>query len=113
MTGGLPALRYPPAPAQIAPYVTALGPELAVTFLLTFGGAELYIARDPKGRSQVEALVGPDLTRTLQAALGTYPRRIPLGKKWLAQCMSARGDSLATIARTLRTTDVSVRRWLK
>ena len=37
----------PRAPAQIEPIVRALGVDDAVTFLLAFGGAELYIARSP------------------------------------------------------------------
>ena len=35
--------------AQVAPSVEALGADLAVTFRLAYGGAELYIANDPKG----------------------------------------------------------------
>jgi len=36
----------------------------------------------PQGRNRVQALVGPDRTRTLQAAFGTDPRRISSGKAW-------------------------------
>ena len=33
--------------AQVVPYVEALGPDLAVTFLLENGGAELYLGSVP------------------------------------------------------------------
>lgn len=112
MTEHLPALRYPPPPANIAAIVKVLGADMAITFLLTFGGAELYLAQEPKGVSQVETVIGADRTRALQAALGSYPRRIPLAKAWLARCLAVRGETASSIARTLRTTDVTVRRML-
>jgi len=93
--------------------VTVLGDDLAIRFLLTFGGAALYLAADPKRRGRVKALIGPDNTRALSDLLGKFPRRIPFAKAWLAHCLAARGDSTARIARTLRTTDVTVRRWFK
>jgi len=112
MTGNLPALRYPVPTAQVAPYGTVLGHDLAIKFLLTFGGAELYLATDPQARGKVKALIGHDHSRALSDLLGTCPRRIPLARKWIAQCLAARGESTAHIARTLRTPDVTVRRWI-
>lgn len=108
----LPAAPMPTPTAQVAVYVEILGAELAATFLLTFGGAELYLAQNPKGKSQVEAAIGFEKTRALAAQDHRLPRRVPLAKKWLAQMLSWQGHSTAQIARTLRTTDTSVRRML-
>lgn len=82
-------------------------------FLLSFGGAELYLAEDPKGRSRLEELVGYDRARALGEAAHLLPRRVPLAKPWLARVFRARGYSVAETARTLRTTDKSVRGWLR
>ena len=104
------AMPYPTA--QVAPYVDALGAELAVTFLLAYGGAELNLSNDPKGRSAYEALLGYDGAK----ALSVQPRlqkRVPLAKRWLAAMLHWQGNSTAAIARQLRASDVSVRRWLK
>lgn len=101
----------PPPPAQIAPFVQALGLETAVRFLLTFGGAPLDFPADPKGRSRAEALVGREGMIALAAQLN-LPRRIPLSKPWLAAYFHSRGHSVHDIARTLRATDFTVRRWL-
>ena len=67
MTDQLPAVAYPKPTAQVEPYVEVFGFDLAIAFLLQFGGAELYVAKDPKGRSQLEALVGPDRAKALGA----------------------------------------------
>ena len=99
--------------AQVAPYVDALGAETAVIFLLTYGGAELYISDDPKGRSSHESLLGYDKAKALAAVTHRLPRRVPLAKQWLARMMNWQGHSTALIARTLRASDVAVRNWLK
>jgi len=112
VTDDLPGPARPRPTAQVQPYVDALGHEDAIRFLLAFGGAELYIAADPKGRGQVEAMLGPDKARALAAQAHRLPARVPLAKPSLAHCLAARGARAATIARTLRTTDVTVRKWL-
>lgn len=106
-------MNAPPVPAQVAPYVEALGIAMTVRFLLIFGGAELYYATDPKGRGRVEALVGPDRAAELGRISHRLPRRVPLAKPWLAAQLRSEGYGIADIARTLRTSDVSVRKWLK
>ena len=104
----------PRATAQVQPYVDVLGADLTMRFLLQFGGAELYLAADPKGRSAVTALLGYDKAKELAARPSqTMQRRIPLAKRWLATMLDWPGNSAAEIARTLRVSDVSVRRWLK
>lgn len=109
----LPAAPMPKPTAQVAAYVEILGADLAVTFLLTFGGAELHLAQNPKGKGQVETVIGLDKARALAAQDHRLQRRVPLAKKWLAQMLNWQGHSTAQIARTLRTTDVSVRRMLQ
>lgn len=113
MKDNLPAVPYPKPTAQVEPYVEVLGFELAIAFLMQFGGAELYIAKDPKGRGQLEALVGADRVKALGAIDHRLQRRVPLAKPWLAACLSARGLNIAEIARVLRTSDTSIRKWLK
>lgn len=100
----------PLPPAHVEPYVRVLGPELAFDFFMKFGGAELYLSPSPKGRSEVEALIGADRVAEL-AALG-LPRRVPTAKPWLAAMLKTQGLSHAKIATTLHTTDVTVRSWL-
>jgi Sigma-70, region 4 len=103
----------PKPTAQVAVYYEVLGLDLTVDFLLAFGGAELNIPDNPQGRSQLEKLIGADKTRALARELHRLQRRVPLAAKWLASVMAWQGHSTAEIARRLRTTDSTVRRWLK
>ena len=98
--------------AQVADYVDVLGADLAVHFLLRFGGAEMYIPADPKGKSALQDLLGYDKLKEL-AARPRLQRRVPLAKQWLAAMLDWQGHSKAEIARTLRVSDVAVRRWLR
>lgn len=99
--------------AQVAPYVEALGVDLAVEFLLSFGGAEIYLAVSPKSRSRVAQMVGHDNAEALAAKSDRMQRRVPLANQWIAKVLKSRGLSNADIARRMRTTDVTVRSWLK
>ncbi|MEO8531358.1 MAG: helix-turn-helix domain-containing protein [Deltaproteobacteria bacterium] len=105
------AAAMPRSPSHVAPFVEALGAELAVTFLLQFGGAELTLSTDPKGQGMVERLVGHERAAILAATV--TQKRIPLANKWLAQMLIWQGHSIAEVARKLRTTDVSIRRWIR
>lgn len=104
---------YPKPTAQVAPYVDVLGPWLTIRFLLTFGGAELYLPTEPGTHTRLVALVGQDKARQLAASAHLLQRRVPLAKRWLAGYLRAEGNSSAQIARTLRASDTSVRKWLK
>lgn len=99
--------------AQIAPYHEVLGLDLAVRFLLAFGGAELSIAKHPTGRSALCDLIGADHERALAAIRDRLPRRVPLAKQWLAAVLDWQGHSVAEIARQLRVSDTAVRKWLR
>lgn len=105
--------QLPRVPAQVEPYVDVLGIDLTIEFLLTFGGAVLSISRDPKGRGQLEALVGYAKAKELGERLHILQKRVPLAKRWTARVLHAKGCSISEIARRLHTTDVSVSGWLR
>lgn len=98
--------------AQVAPYVEVLGADLTIEFLLNFGGADLYLPADPKGKSEVEKLLGYDKLKALAARQNLHSH-IPLAKRWLAKMLDWKGYSAANIARTLRTITSSVHRYLR
>jgi len=104
---------YPQPPAHVETYVRILGCELAVDFLMAFGGAQLYIAPNPKKRSRLSALVGPEKARALAGVSDHLPARVPTAKPWIAGVMRSKGLPVSEIARTLHVSDVSVRSWLK
>lgn len=102
----------PRPPAHVEPFVRVLGPDLAVAFLLRFGGAELYLARDPQGRSSVAEVLSAEQARALAEL--HLPRRMPTAKPWIARYLAeVEGLSRAEIARRLHVSDVAVRGYLK
>lgn len=108
-------MTIPRPPAHVQPYVDALGATTAVEFFLHFGGAELYIPKDPKGGSDLVQKLGMPAARALSALAErtVLPQRVPIPKQWLAQYLKhTAGLSHAEIARRLHWTDVSVRRAL-
>ncbi|MCX7559110.1 helix-turn-helix domain-containing protein [Sulfitobacter sp. F26204] len=104
--------KYPIPPAHVQRFVDVLGVETTIDFLLNFGGAELSIPTTPKGKSEVERVIGFEKMQRLSGLSYALKHRIPLGTKWLAQCLSVQGLSTAAIARRLRVTDVTVRKYL-
>ena len=80
MTGNRPPA--PPPTAQIAPFVQVLGIEEAICFILTYGGAELDIWRNPRDSNALVQMLGREAVEALADL--TVPRRIPLAKPWLA-----------------------------
>ena len=105
-----PASLVPKPTAQVEPYVTALGHDLAVKFLLAFGGAEIRVPINPTSRSKVAQFIGRKKTIALAHTAGV-PRRAPTARKWLAMALVAEGLSVGEIARKLHVTDVAVRKW--
>lgn len=99
-------------PAHLDPYVSVLGPDLAVDFFLTFGGAPIYLADRPQARSQVVGLVGEDKAKALAHRIGSGHVRVPTAKPWIARRMKANGATVLAIARRLHVTDVTVRSYL-
>lgn len=108
----IPAKAFPKPPADVETYVAILGVDLAIDFLLAFGGAEIYIPADPKSRSRLAAFVGKQKTAELARSDHLLPRRVPLATPWLAACLRVRGWPVAEIARRMRITDVTVSKHL-
>ena len=108
----VPTRPLPKPTAQVQPYVDVLGLELTVQFLLKFGGSELYIPQNPKGRSRVENLVGADNVRALADVSHLLQRRVPLANAWISAFLHWQGMPVSEIARTIRRTDCTVRRYL-
>jgi hypothetical protein len=111
---------FPKAPAHVQPFADVPEYELTLTFLLTFGGGELSLAKDPKGGGKLEALVGLELAAALAARAATdrrMQRRIPAGESpgqpWTAAMLAWQGRSTAEIARRRHASDAAVRGWLK
>lgn len=109
----LPAKPFPKTPAEVEPYVDILGMDMAIEFLLSFGGAAMGMPKHPTTRSRVAALVGKEKTAERARSDHLLQRRVPLATPWLVACLHTRGWPVAGIARRLRITDVTVRRYLK
>lgn len=109
----LPVRSFPKPPAQVEPYVAALGIDLTVEFLLKFGGAVLYVPENPKGSGRLEALIGAEKVQALAALDYLLPRRVPLANPWLSACLHAMGYPVAEIARKVRASESTVRTYLQ
>lgn len=107
-------MTHPRPTAQVQPFVDALGVDRAVEFLLAFGGAELYLPRDPRPSSKLVEVMGIDAARALGevAQRVMMPDRIPTAKPWIARVLRSRGLPNAEIARRLHVADFTVRRWI-
>jgi hypothetical protein len=105
----------PRPPAHLLAYVEILGVDLAVEFLLAFGGAELYLARNPSASGKLAGVIGQDKATELAAAADRMrlPKRVPTGKEWIARVLSWKGLPVAEIARILHMSDNAVRGYLK
>lgn len=106
-----------PAPrAQVEPYVEALGAERAMEFLLRFGGADIFIAAKQKGRAKWHKFVGQEAALRLAAVANSKPgfqRRVPIASDWLIAMLASKGMLVPDIARRVRMSDVSVRKYLE
>lgn len=109
----VPTIRYPAPPALVAVYVEIMGPKLAMEFLLAFGGAPLEHHERTTARSRIAAVVGPEHARALAQENHRLQPRVPLATRWLAACLKAEGQSVHDIARKLRCSDVTVRKYLR
>ncbi|WP_186387511.1 helix-turn-helix domain containing protein [Stappia sp. TSB10P1A] len=101
----------PDVPANLAGYVEALGVDGAIRFFCEFGGSEIYIPASPTGRSQAVLAIGADAVARLARCMGPGYYKVPLAKRWVAQVLFSRGESLNSIARKVRADVATVRRW--
>lgn len=108
-----PAKPFPKPTAQVAPYFDVLGPELTVTFLMTFGGAAICLSKNPRENSRVAAVIGHEKAKELAEISYLLPRRVPLANKWLAGMMQWQGYSGQEIARRMHVSDYTVSVWLR
>lgn len=100
-------------PAHIQPYVTAIGIDKTVQFLLAFGGSYAYLSEKPQDRSPVAQQIGRDATVALARHIGAGGFRVPTGKPFIAAHFKYnKGMTINEIARQLHVTDVTVRKWL-
>ncbi|WP_411037695.1 hypothetical protein [Shinella sp. BYT-45] len=99
-------------PAHIEPYMTVLGVEGGIEFLLQFGGSYVYLSERPQDRSPVVELVGHEKAAALAKRIGAGGLRVPLGKPFIAAYLRANNWSINAIARRLHVSDVSVRKWV-
>lgn len=90
-----------------------LGVEGAITFFLTYGGADLYIPRRARPGAPLVNLLGMAAAEDLGTAADRLPRRVPTGKPWIARVWAAQGLRASEIARRLHVSDTAVRGWIK
>ena len=106
-------MNIPRPPAHLEAYVTALGAELAVRFFLAFGGADLYVAKTPKGAAKAIEVIGIEGMRALADVKDRLPARVPTAKPWIAKYLfTVEGLSKADICRRLHASMTSVTRWI-
>lgn len=102
----------PKIPANLAPYVEALGAEEAERFFLSMGGSDIYLPERSSPRSMAARTIGADKVEKLARVMGAGYVKVPLARKWVAEAMKGRGESYAEIARVVRADVATVRRWL-
>lgn len=99
-------------PAQVEVFVEALGVDLALRFLLEFGGLEVTLPSTGFTRSSaVEKLLGPEKSAALLEHTHRIPKRIPKADKWIGQVWLSRGLGATEVARRLRVTEKAAREW--
>lgn len=101
-------------PAHLQPYVTAIGIEKAVAFLLAFGGSYIYLSDNPQDDSKIVTVIGKAATIALAKRVGVGGLACPVGKPFIAAHLKYnKGLNTNDIARELHTTHATVRKWLK
>jgi DNA-directed RNA polymerase specialized sigma24 family protein len=100
-------------PAHVQPYVTAVGIEKTVQFLLAFGGSYAYLSENPQERSPVAQEIGREATIALARQIGVGSLSVPTAKPFIASYFKyIEGLTTNEISRRLHTTHVTVRKWL-
>ena len=102
----------PQAPVCLQRFIQLLGVHTTMDLVLNFGGAEVYAGSALSGNGMLERVIGPEKAILLQDASDDLNFRVPLANKWLAQCLHVQGLSAAAIARRIRVSDVTVRKYI-
>jgi hypothetical protein len=100
--------------AHVQPFVNALGMQDACTFLLAFGGAEVYLSDRPRLNGMIARSVGPKIVDKLaNSDLPKGPMVVPMGNTFIVRYLRSKGMSLSEIARKARITTVTVKEHLQ
>lgn len=109
-----PTREAPQVPANVLPFVEVLGPEKTIELLLKMGGANLYFSEHPRDDGRAVAIIGTEGMKALNKRMRLREMRVPLANRWIALYLRQVCDlSIQEIARRLRTSDVTVRSYLK
>ncbi|MEL7113999.1 MAG: helix-turn-helix domain-containing protein [Pseudomonadota bacterium] len=100
-------------PAQAEAYVEALGLDMAIEFMIEFGGTVVILGENPRRDNAVARRFGIEAARALAKVSDRLQARVPKQDRWVARILKARGMTRVEIARTLRVTDETVRRYLR
>lgn len=98
--------------AQVEPFHDVLGEDGTIDLLLEFSGTVLYLPKSPRN-STLARRFGVERVAALAERLGEMYVRVPSQNRWLAAILFQRGLSKADIARKLRISDVTVRKYLR
>jgi len=100
-------------PAHLTDFVDVLGEELAIDFLLCFGGAGLYLpSKFPRDGHMLVDLVGREKSIELGTKMGSGYIKVPTAKPYIIQFLFAKGATISDICRKLHMTEPAVRRHL-
>jgi hypothetical protein len=98
----------PRVPANLEPFVVAIGVEATAKLLEAFGGTKVYVPKSPDATSPLVEAVGMDAAQALAKLWPAEYPRIPKALGWLIQYHRNQKRSITWIARRLRCTDVTV-----
>jgi hypothetical protein len=102
-------------PANVLPYVGAVGMDGAARFLLAFGGGNLRPPKTKRGSSfrKIADVVGEEAAGRLVDAFGPVIERVPVAPSFIARHLKGEGKSIQQIARVLHRVDVTIREYLQ
>ncbi len=101
--------------AHVMPFVEALGAQDACTFLLAFGGSEVYVSGRARRGGMIARAVGLEILEKLEKSsiLGVGPTLIPMGNAFIARYLRSQGMGISEIGRKARITTTTVRELLQ
>ena len=80
-------------PRGAAPYVHALGKNVAADLFLAFGGSTIYLPERPRAGSRLIEAIGKDAVASLFREFGGGHLKVPMAKAWLARHLNGEGGS--------------------